>query len=59
MNDFKYIRCDSNYRRLRTDDLITRNHRTTAMPLFLAKFIALDWNALAETNIPLALWPVT
>lgn len=26
MNDFKYIRCDSHYRRLRTDDLITRNH---------------------------------
>lgn len=25
MNDFKYIRADSNYRRLRPDDLITRN----------------------------------
>jgi hypothetical protein len=26
MNDFKYIRADSNYRRLRPDDLVTRNH---------------------------------
>ncbi|BBP70814.1 serine/threonine protein phosphatase [Pseudomonas sp. Seg1] len=26
MNDFKYIRADSNYRRLRLDDLVTRNH---------------------------------
>lgn len=26
MNDFKYIRADSNYRRLRADDLVARNH---------------------------------
>ena len=26
MNDFKYIRADSNYRRLRPDDLVARNH---------------------------------
>ena len=40
MNDFKYIRCDSHYRRLRTEDLITRNH------------IAKDWltQELARTG---------
>lgn len=26
MNDFKYIRADAGYRRLRPDDLVTRNH---------------------------------
>ncbi|WLG59600.1 metallophosphoesterase family protein [Pseudomonas extremorientalis] len=30
MNDFKYIRADAGYRRLRPDDLVTRNHAAKA-----------------------------
>lgn len=30
MNDFRYIRADAGYRRLRPDDLITRNHTAKA-----------------------------
>ncbi|MCF5806067.1 phosphoesterase [Pseudomonas tremae] len=30
MNDFRYIRADAGYRRLRPDDLITRNHAAKA-----------------------------
>lgn len=30
MNDFRYIRIDTNYRRLRPYDLVTRNHAARA-----------------------------